>query len=501
MSNENYRRSKPQTDVTSTSRSMSGPQTTRFAASLRKEKNPNRDVFIKTKSPKLHKSRVSQGEKSVRRRNEHKQRRGTSSSSSRFVDSKVDVGSSLELVRYDPPQANDDWYHTSQQSSPGHQQESASDVNNMSSQRAALLARRRKLRGIDEPSAPTAPPSQPVAPTSEQRHHQSQHHQHQSQHHHQQHHQQQHHHSSSHRNVAVGRATRPALTVDALAEASFRDSTFTSRSRYAGSSAPGSPKRTPSTTNVSFGTSINRVPGRDRRPPSSIAADSTTTNGAAREQTRIFRMSGLTPRELVIENLRLQDQMTELQDRQHESIVTNMRLNSGEGGIVVNDRRTDRSVNVLATTNADLSRRVQSAVVGEANAMARLQRMEEETKQQEKRFSELVEISRNEEKAREESETFANECQASLRVAEDRVVRLLSRLHAETQNTTRLKKMVAEGNDRSNGEQAGDAALARAYEQTQAECEELRSQVGQLRQQNSDLIERIDMIARQQHEL
>ena len=71
MSNENYRRSKPQTDVTSTSRSMSGPQTTRFAASLRKEKNPNRDVFIKTKSPKLtsHVSRkvrkVSEGEMNI----------------------------------------------------------------------------------------------------------------------------------------------------------------------------------------------------------------------------------------------------------------------------------------------------------------------------------------------------------------------------------------------------------------------------------------------------
>ena len=83
--------------------------------------------------------------------------------------------------------------------------------------------------------------------------------------------------------------------------------------------------------------------------------------------------------------------------------------------------------------------------------MAQLQRMEEESKLQEKRFSELVQISRNEEVSREKAEAFAHECQEALKTAEDRVVRLLSRLHAETSNTTRLKKIVKETQDKIAG--------------------------------------------------
>jgi hypothetical protein len=171
----------------------------------------------------------------------------------------------------------------------------------------------------------------------------------------------------------------------------------------------------------------------------------------------------------------------------------------GAGSIVGSSggvsRRAERSVNVLATTNADLSRRVQSAVVGEANAMASLQRMEEEAREQGKRFAELVEIARGEEAAREEAEKVSNECQQKMKETENRVVRLLSRLHAETQNTTRLKKLLGEANAKlsevGSDVHAGDAALSRAYEQTQAECEELRRQVGVLRRENTMLVETV----------
>jgi DNA repair exonuclease SbcCD ATPase subunit len=196
--------------------------------------------------------------------------------------------------------------------------------------------------------------------------------------------------------------------------------------------------------------------------------------------------------------------MTELQSQQHETLVASREMSSsidGAGGVVGGSvslgvgRRAERSVNVLATTNADLSRRVQSAVVGEANAMARLQRMEEEAREQGKRFAELVEIARSEEAAREEAEKVSKECQQKMKEAEDRVVRLLSRLHAETQNTTRLKKLLGEANAKlsevSNDVYAGDAALSQAYEQTRAECQELRRQVGALRRENTMLVETV----------
>ena len=464
---------------------QSGPQVRGFAASLRTSASPNNDVYIKVpKSPRLHRSRAIGGqEKGIsRKRSGQKRNKG-----SRLIDSKVDVASSTELVRYDPvpaPEPNDDWYHATNTSS---------GAAAGGSSRAALLARRRKLRGVvAEPPAPIPAPAPAMIPapapaTYIELDSMAM----------------PYNHPHNHRGVQSSRQQQPALTVDALAQASSRHSSYnnnnnnnnssSTHSRYAGSSVPGSPRRTSSSA-VAFNTTIPRTD--DRRPPSSVAADvsSFSTTSAAKEQTRIFRMSGLTPRELIIENLRLQDHMTELQDRQHESLVANMRLHNGvDGGSGIGgERRAERSVNVLATTNADLSRRVQSAVVGEANAMARLQRMEQETKQQEKRFSELVEISRGEEASREEAENVAKECQEKLKVAEDRVVRLLSRLHAETQNTTRLKKLLVEANNRMSemgaGTQAGDDALARAYENVQAECLELRNQVSDLRDKNSRMV-------------
>jgi hypothetical protein len=204
-------------------------------------------------------------------------------------------------------------------------------------------------------------------------------------------------------------------------------------------------------------------------------------------------MSGMTPRELIIENLRLQDQMTEAQEREHEVLVQSMRImnngdGNGGGGSLGERSRNNRSVNVLASTNADLSRRVQSAVVGEANAMSRMQKMEENAKDQDIRFSELVEISRNEEHLREKAELHAEECQLKLKTSEDRVVRLLSRFHTETSNNERLKKMLQE-RDASKDEYAGDVAMRTAYEQISAECNELRHQVGELRSKNATLME------------
>jgi hypothetical protein len=222
------------------------------------------------------------------------------------------------------------------------------------------------------------------------------------------------------------------------------------------------------------------------------------SNSGVREQTRVFRMSGMSPRELVIENLRLQDRMTELQDRAHDALVMGggalgrhgseapNRLTAGASNL-----RVERSVNVLAATNADLSRRVQQAVLGEANAMARLSKLEEENKLQQQRFAELVEISRGEEKSREKAETRAAEAEAKLKATEDRVVRLLSRLHVETQKNSTLKARLEKAEQRlSNADPntlAGDAALARAYENTQGELQELRDQIRVLRLRNREL--------------
>ena len=169
--------------------------------------------------------------------------------------------------------------------------------------------------------------------------------------------------------------------------------------------------------------------------------NSSSANSGAREQTRVFRMSGMSPRELVIENLRLQDRMTELQDRAHEALIAGGSGPSGAGRLnaAASNLRVERSVNVLAATNADLSRRVQNAVLGEATAMSRLSKLEEENKLQQQRFAELVEISRGEEKSREEAEKRAEDASAKLKAAEDRIVRLLSRLHVETQNNAKLK--------------------------------------------------------------
>jgi hypothetical protein len=180
-----------------------------------------------------------------------------------------------------------------------------------------------------------------------------------------------------------------------------------------------------------------------------------SAGSSVREQTRVFRMSGMSPRELVIENLRLQDRMTELQDRAHDALVGGGGLLGGPGGDVgsrlnagASNLRVERSVNVLAATNADLSRRVQHAVLGEASAMARLSKLEEENKLQQQRFAELVEISRGEEKAREAAEMRAAEAEAKLKTTEDRVVRLLSRLHVETQNNSKMKARVDKAEQR-----------------------------------------------------
>lgn len=178
-----------------------------------------------------------------------------------------------------------------------------------------------------------------------------------------------------------------------------------------------------------------------------------TGTSNAREQTRIFRMSGMSPRELIIENLRLQDRMTELQDRAHDALVGRSDAevphflrggssHSTSNSLVVgtSNLRAERSVNILASTNADLSRRVQNAVLGEADAMSRLAKLEEENKQQQQRFAELVQMSRSEEKAREAAEKRAEEANAKLKEAEDRIVRLLSRLHMETKKNAHLKE-------------------------------------------------------------
>ena len=490
----------------------SGPQNLGWAASLRSE-SPNRDVYVKVpSSPKLHSSRVVAGrEKKLRSSHHHRHQSPPGT----------------DLVRYDPPPPSDDWYH-SPTSSPSRDPE-VDLASTQSNSRATLLARRRQLRGggggsssseaAEDPHQAShqalhpAFNSQPHPLTVDalekaqqtQQHH---HHHHQQQHHHhhqqqqQQHHQQHHHQQQQQQHNAFTTSQAP-------------------RSRYAGSSAPGSPRRAPSaapSSAVAFNTAVQRDEHTSRTYAETASSSSKRSNkrngggingsgggGSARDQTRIFRMSGMTPRELVIENLRLQDHMTELQNQQHETMVASREISAsmgGAGSIVGSSggdlgvsRRAERSVNVLATTNADLSRRVQSAVVGEANAMASLQRMEEEAREQGKRFAELVEIARGEEAAREEAEKVSNECQQKMKETENRVVRLLSRLHAETQNTTRLKKLLGEANAKlsevGSDVHAGDAALSRAYEQTQAECQELRRQVGVLRRENTMLVETV----------
>jgi hypothetical protein len=515
-------KSKPKSIVTQPpGGSSASPAGQSFAASLRSEKK-NNDVYIKIppRSPKLHKSRHKGGSKANtnRTRNNHGSR---NIRKLHLGDGNLSVSSSTELVTYNGgmnEKSNDDWYYSShrqhnlqqeqhhqqhqhyqhhqhqhrqQQQQQQQHQRKYSPVHDpelydlpasstTTNSRAALLARRRELRGE---SAPPAPTSQSIFTSTHQ-----------------------------HENVNLQKRQPPStarLTVEALAESSSQQSTHSSR--YASSSPPQSPKRGPiragpptsytlrskgpPPSTVAFNTTIHPQHQQQRsssEPAHNVKSNSVTSTNA-REQTRIFRMSGMTPRELIIENLRLQDQMTELQDRGHEALVARSR------GIAVDDHgnsRTDRSVNVLASTNADLSRRVQSAVVSEANAMARMQRMEEDAKDQERRFSELVQIARIEEEKREQSEMYAQECEEKLKIAEERVVRLLSRLHAETQNTTRLKKLLKEAeNKQIDGD---DVALNNAYEQVAAECNELRRQVGELRNKNANLINALNEQSREQ---
>ena len=210
-----------------------------------------------------------------------------------------------------------------------------------------------------------------------------------------------------------------------------------------------------------------------------------TIASEVRNRTRIFRMENMSARQLLLENLRLQDRISMLEENETHNKVHDTRNTN----IDVSNVATMHGVSALASTNADLSRRVQRAIQAEAAALNKVRTLEEENLRQQKRFAELVEISRRQESDRNESEEQWAGTREQLQEAESRVVRLLSRLHIETKNNERLKQLLRDAELRceelEQGNAAGDEALRSAYVNTQAEVSELRSQVDALRIENA----------------
>lgn len=184
-------------------------------------------------------------------------------------------------------------------------------------------------------------------------------------------------------------------------------------------------------------------------------------------RTRIFRMDGVSSRSLVQENLRLQDRVSELQDREH---VRQTQMHDLAATV-----RPSRGMSILASTNAELTRRLEMLVKSEARAQEELRAARSEGVQSQRRFAELVEICRTEERGREEAMSRCEQLEQQLKEHEDRHVRLLRRLRAEDQKRSQLA-----------------AELAKLRGSTvnpdlQAEVRELRQQVGALRQENARL--------------
>eukprot|EP00949_MAST-11_sp_MAST-11-sp1_P000377 g377.t1 len=153
------------------------------------------------------------------------------------------------------------------------------------------------------------------------------------------------------------------------------------------------------------------------REPQRQVHSQKTLRSSKSGRVRKYSMKSQTPRQLVLMNEKLTREL-----RQARKEIAEM------------ESRHRGDLKLLSSTNAELSSRIEEAAVSETKARTELELAREDLQQQAKRFAELVDMCRAEEKAKEGASSELASLQKKLRESERRQTHLMSRLHVEQRN-------------------------------------------------------------------